>query len=101
MIGRVDKAGNGRAHGRLCILRAEYRESQEYCALCGGSLRRVIARIERICGVVVAFEDGLVRSRSEVVSCIVIAASREHDKGRRWQNQAAASKVYRSGMRKS
>lgn len=42
----------------------------------------------------------LVRSRSEVVSCIVIVVCWEHDKGRRWQNQAA-SKVYRSGMRKS
>lgn len=27
------------------------------------------------------------RSRSEVVSCIVIVAWREHDKGRRWQNR--------------
>lgn len=56
MIDRVDKAGNGRARGRLSILRAEYQRSQEYCALSEGSLRRDIARIERKCGVVVAFE---------------------------------------------
>lgn len=57
MIDRVDKAGNGRAQCRLSILLAEYRRSQVCCALCGGSVRRGIARIERISGVFVAFEE--------------------------------------------